>query len=198
MLEAVFCYVTEYVLSSGTATSLRLSRLLWASLGLSGPLWASLSLWASLGLSGPLWDAVFSCLGTASGDPYIHISSFPWAPPVATQFSVVRAPPVAILVISFQFISSFLQGCNSVFCSVRVYKHVCKSLGTASGDSVSCMISSHHFFGHRMWQLSFRFTCYLHTHIHICEARTPPGSGDPLISVEFIASCLWAPPVAPQ
>ena len=177
-----------------------LSEALSSSLGLSGPLWASLGFSVSLGLSGPLWASLgrsFLLFGHRQWRP-LHISSFPWAPPVATQFSVVRAPPVAILVISFQFISSFLQGCNSVFCSVRVYKHVCKSLGTASGDSVSCMISSHHFFGHRLWQLSFRFTCYLHTHIHICEARTPPGSGDPLISVEFIASCLWAPPVAPQ
>ena len=31
-----------------------------------------------------------------------------WAPAVATQFSVLQAPPVATLVISFHFIASFL------------------------------------------------------------------------------------------
>ena len=36
------------------------------------------------------------------------IASFLWAPPVATQFSVVRAPPVPTLVRSFHFITSFL------------------------------------------------------------------------------------------
>ena len=36
------------------------------------------------------------------------IASFLWAPPVATQFSVVRAPPASTLASSFQFITSFL------------------------------------------------------------------------------------------
>ena len=36
------------------------------------------------------------------------IASFLWAPPVATQFSVVRAPTVATLVISFYVFASFL------------------------------------------------------------------------------------------
>ena len=47
--------------------------------------------------------------GAASGDPFVpfdFIASFLLAPPVATQFSVVRAPPVATLVISYHRIIS--------------------------------------------------------------------------------------------
>ena len=41
------------------------------------------------------------------------VSSFLWAPPVATQFSVVWASPVATLVLSFLFIATFLWGGDS-------------------------------------------------------------------------------------
>ena len=40
--------------------------------------------------------------------PVHFIASFLLAPPVATQFSVVRAPPVATLASSFHFVTSFL------------------------------------------------------------------------------------------
>ena len=40
--------------------------------------------------------------------PVHFIASFLWAPPAATQFSVVWAPPVATLVNSFHVVSSFL------------------------------------------------------------------------------------------
>ena len=60
--------------------------------------------------------------GAASGDPFVpfdFIASFLWAPPVATQFSVVRAPPVATLVITFHRSISVRTACgNSAFCSV--------------------------------------------------------------------------------
>jgi len=48
--------------------------------------------------------------GAASGDPFVpfaFIASFLWAPPVATQFSVLRAPPVATL-LSFPATASYL------------------------------------------------------------------------------------------
>ena len=48
---------------------------------------------------------------------FAFTASFLWAPPVATQFSVVRAPPVATLVISFYTIA------------------LCISVGTDSGDT---------------------------------------------------------------
>ena len=61
--------------------------------------------------------------GTASDDPFISfdfIASFLWALPVATQFSLVRAPPVATLVILYhRIISMGTDGGYSVFLSVR-------------------------------------------------------------------------------
>ena len=60
--------------------------------------------------------------GAAIGDPFVpldFIASFLWAPPVATQFSVVRAPPVATLVILYHRIISMGTACgDSVFLSV--------------------------------------------------------------------------------
>ena len=82
--------------------------------------------------------------GTASGDPFVPfdlITSFLWVSPVATYihtyFSVVRAPQVATIVISFDRIIS---------------------VGTACGDSVFCCHSYIHTFicvklGHRQWTL---------------------------------------------
>ena len=67
--------------------------------------------------------------------PVHFIASFLWAPPVATQFSVVRAPPVATLVISIYTIA------------------LCISAGTASGNTVTRahsytfhLISTQHFY----------------------------------------------------
>ena len=81
--------------------------------------------------------------GAASGDPFVpldFIASFLWAPPVATQFSVlsqtfvkVQAPPVATLL--FHLISSHH------FSGHRLWRH------------------SFLLFGHRQWRpLSFHIT----------------------------------------
>ena len=80
------------------------------------------------------------------------VSSFLWAPPVATQFSVlsknihkVRAPPVATLLFH--------------------------------------LISSPHFFGHRLWRLSF---------LLFGHRQWRP------LSFHITDSFLWGPPVATQ
>ncbi len=52
------------------------------------------------------WRHFYIC--TYTHIPFDFIALLLWSPPVATQFSVVRAPPVATLVISFYFIASFL------------------------------------------------------------------------------------------
>ena len=74
--------------------------------------------------------------GAASGDPFVpfdFIASFLWAPPVATQFSVVRAPPVATLGIScHRIISVGTAWGDLVFFSV-IQCVVCS--GTISGNS---------------------------------------------------------------
>ena len=51
---------------------------------------------------------IHTYIGLSAVWPVHFIESFLWAPPAATQFSVVRAPPVATLVSSFHFVSSFL------------------------------------------------------------------------------------------
>ena len=53
------------------------------------------------------------------------------------------------------------------------------------GDSVFCSV------------IYYIHTC-IHTYTQTCMWSSGTASGDPLISVEFSASCLWAPPVAIQ
>ena len=118
----------------------------------------------------------------------VLVISSHWAPPVATQFSVlsqtfvkVRAPPVATLL--FHLISSHH------FSWHRLWRH------------------SFLLFGHRQWRpLSF--------HVTAAFLWAPPvatqfsalsqtfvkvrSSCDPFVPFDFIASFLWAPPVATQ
>ena len=54
----------------------------------------------------------FLLFGHRQWRPLLH-SSFLWAPPVATQFSVVRASTVATFVLSFLFIPTILWGGDS-------------------------------------------------------------------------------------
>ncbi len=59
--------------------------------------------------------------GAASGDPFVpfdFIASFLWAPPVATQFSVLRAPPVATL-LSFPATASYLSAPPCHICAAK-------------------------------------------------------------------------------
>ena len=118
--------------------------------------------------------------GAASGDPFVpfdFIASFLWAPPVATQFSVVRAPPVATLVISYHRIISVGTACgDSVFFSV-IQCVVCS--GTISGDS----FMSFEFIASFVWAppvatqfsvLSYTTSTHTYIHTHICEAQAPP------------------------
>ena len=145
------------------------------------------------------------------------VSSYLWAPPVASQFSVlsqtfvkVRAPPVAILL--FHLISSHH------FSWHRLWQNSFLLFGHRQWRPLSFHhISSHHFSGHRQWR---PFT-HLHTHTfhlisshHIylgtacgdsvlfsviqCVVCSGTISGDSFVSFEFIASFVWAPPVATQ
>ncbi len=87
-----------------------------------------------------------------------------WAPPVASQFSVVRAPPVATLVrcvhsLRHVFGHRLWRLTYIVFCSVTDF---CPSSGTASGDPFV------------PFDLITSFLCvlpvatYIHTYIHFC------------------------------
>ena len=104
--------------------------------------------------------------------PVNFIASFLCAPLVATQFSVVRAPPVATLV-SFFISSHHFSGHRLWRLSFLSVTDFCESSGAAIGDPFVPLyfIALHILFGDRHWRpLSFHIT----------------------------ASFLWAPPVATQ
>ena len=124
--------------------------------------------------------SVFCSSGTASGDPCDFIS--------------------------FHRIISLSTACgDSVFCSVVEYL---LSSGTASGDPFTYihtyilhLISSHRFSGHLLWRLSFLFCHMYTTYVHMCvhmyiHIRLGAASGEAFIAFDFMASFLWAPPVA--
>ena len=106
--------------------------------------------------------------GAASGDPFVpfdFIASFLWAPPVETQFSVVRAPPVATLVISCHRIISVAPPVATQF-SVLSYSVL--SVRAPSVTTLLCHLSSSpHLSGLRLWRLSFLFCDRLYTHTYI-------------------------------
>ena len=97
--------------------------------------------------------------GTASGDPLVpfdFITSFLWAPPVATHFSVVRPPPVATIVISFHRMISVRTACgDSVFCC-HTYIH-----NASSPNTIGCKLSrsNRHSHGSQDRALGVQFFC---------------------------------------
>ena len=163
------------------SASLGLSTYIHPYRGLSGPIWASLgrsvrlcaclseALWASLGLCGPLWAS----LGLSTKNKTITQSWSPWA----TQSSVVRAPPVATLVSSFLCAPPVATQFSVVrappVATIVISFHRIISLGTACGDSVFCSVTD------------------------FCPS-SGTASGDPFVPFDFIASFLWALPVATQ
>ena len=62
----------------------------------------------SLGTFSEIHTYIHTYIGLSAVWPVHFIESFLWAPPAATQFSVVRAPPVATLVSFLHFVSSYL------------------------------------------------------------------------------------------
>ena len=88
--------------------------------------------------------------------PVHFITSFLWAPPVATQFSVlsqtfvkVRAPPVATLL--FHLISSHR------FSGHHLWRHSFLFFGHRRWRPFCHFLPPHHICGHRLWRLSFLF-----------------------------------------
>ena len=81
--------------------------------------------------------------------PYIR------APPAATQFSVVRAPPVATLVSSFHFVSSYLWAPPVASQFSVLSQTFVKVRAPPVATLLFHLISSHHFSWHRLWRHSF-------------------------------------------
>ena len=110
--------------------------------------------------------------------PVHFIAAFLCAPPVSTQFSVVRAPPVATLVSSFHFITSFLW----VPPVATQFSVLSQTFVTVRPPPVATLLF-HLIFLWALWRLSILL--FRHRHWR------------PL-SFHVTASFLWAPPVATQ
>ena len=130
----------------------------------------------------PIWSfgGFLFVAGVASGDP-CHFMSLGAAcgDPVFCCSGTASADPCDFISVH-RIISLGTAFGDSVFCSVA--EHLLSS-GTASGDPSTYILHliSSHFSGHRLWRLSF-----------------PPLATLLHIAIDFIASFLWAPPVATQ
>ncbi len=133
----------------------------------------------SLCRASPVATLVISCL---------------WAPPVATQFSVVRArqcrPLWFHIISSHHFSGHRLWRISFLFC-----RRICFRFGHRQWRPFYILhLISSHFSEHRLWRLSFLFCHILFSY----QARAPPVATLLHIAFDFIASFIWAPPVATQ
>ena len=98
---------------------------------------------------------IHTYIGLSAVWPVHFIESFLWAPPAATQFSVVRAPPVATLVSSFHFVSSYLWAPPVASQFSVLSQTFVKVRAPPVATLLFHLISSHHFSWHRLWRHSF-------------------------------------------
>ena len=109
----------------------------------------------SLGTFSEIHTYIHTYIGLSAVWPVHFIESFLWAPPAATQFSVVRAPPVATLVSSFHFVSSYLWAPPVASQFSVLSQTFVKVRAPPVATLLFHLISSHHFSWHRLWRHSF-------------------------------------------